>query len=279
MRYYQWITWGFGGVIPPLLGPFMMYQQRKWNIAYCFYVMTGISVMFLIAAPFIPTDANAVDRQKEGHGFKKYVSLQIQGMKQALKIKPLSSTLRFYFLVMMTTPSFSIYLHDLYDFTNDWDIGVSIGCLFSLTITTICYKMLCENTSSRNITLGALCIQLCSYAFSLVVFQLNLQEWYLGGFLQSTLLDMPWFFLLWLPAYVQVTKMCPSDVESIFNAVIYTMFYGSFQVVGRILGLLMTQIFKDIGMRDKANITLCISIAVGFCLMQMHFRKMLPTRA
>lgn len=77
MRYYQWITWGFGGIIPPLLGPFMMYQQRDWPIAYCYYVLTGISFMFLVAAPFIPTDANALERQKEGHGFKKYVSLQI----------------------------------------------------------------------------------------------------------------------------------------------------------------------------------------------------------
>ena len=179
---------------------------------------------------------------------------------------------------MLSTPSFSIYLHDLYDFTNNWDIGTSIACLISLILTTMVVKMLLEDTSSRHITLVALCIQLCSYIFSMVLFGLDLEKHYLLGLLQSSLLDMPWFFLLWLPAYVQVTKMCPSDVESIFNAVIYTMFYGSFQVVGRIIGLLMTQFFKDCGLRDLVNIELCISIAILCCFIQMYYRKMLPTR-
>lgn len=139
MRYFQWITWSLGGIIPVLIGPFCLFQQHEFACSTLYFVLAGSSALMLIAAFFIPTDVRTIQRKEEQLGFWRYCELQIAGTKQALQIKPLRRNLQFYLLVALTTPTFQVYLGDMYNNTNDWDVLTSVVCCVTLVGTTMVY--------------------------------------------------------------------------------------------------------------------------------------------
>jgi hypothetical protein len=84
MRYFQWLSWSIGGIVPVLIGPYCLFEQHKFNISTLYFVLAGSSCLMLVAAFFIPTDVRTIQRKEENLGFWKYCELQMAGTRQAL---------------------------------------------------------------------------------------------------------------------------------------------------------------------------------------------------
>jgi glucan phosphoethanolaminetransferase (alkaline phosphatase superfamily) len=100
--------------------------------------------------------------------------MQIEGTKNALKLKPLRKTLLFYTWVMLLTPTFQVYLGDIFGNTNPRDIfaeSVAACCLIAITVV---YQVFLEEVSPAVTTAVALLVQIISYCLSIVVFSFNL---------------------------------------------------------------------------------------------------------
>ena len=116
-----------------------------------------------------------------------------------------------------------------------------------------------------------------SYIWSIVVFNDHLYEWYLGGMLQAAFLDTVWLCLIWLPAYVSITKMIPSDVELVMNAIVATLQFGSLQIFGRLISLALTEILLQFGLADFTVLTIVFGIAILAAFYQMIKCRLLAT--
>lgn len=109
---------------------------------------------------------------------------------------------------MFTTPTFQVYMGDKYNNTADQDLITSCGYCFMLIIVTAFFSFVLENREARRITLAALIIEIISLVLSTFVIVFG-KAYYWEGFFQSLFLDLMYMSLLWMPAYVQVTKMIP----------------------------------------------------------------------
>jgi hypothetical protein len=106
-----------------------------------------------------------------------------------------------------------------------------------------------------------------SIFLSIFVVKFNAQIYYVGLF-QTGILDTSYKTLLWMPAYVQVTKMIPSDVEVFINSIVKTLQAGSMQVWGRLLGTGLIVIFEQFRHIDKMHsciIVMLIAMASIIC--------------
>ena len=68
---------------------------------------------------------------------------------------------------------------------------------------------------------------------------------------------------IWLPAYVNVTKMIPADIEVVVNSIVQTMQAGSSQVIGRLLTVGISEAFLASfkGLTDIQAISITLAIA------------------
>jgi len=99
-----------------------------------------------------------------------------------------------------------------------------------------------------------------------------------GGLIQYAVFDSVYRTLLWMPAYVQVTKMIPSDVEATTNGILKTLQAGSTQVYGRLLAVCLTQLCVELGLRYYIAIILVLILAFILALVQLALLGLLATR-
>ena len=124
---------------------------------------------------------------------------------------------------MLLTPTFQVYLGDIYNNTNKQDIIAETCISSSLVVVTVIYSIWLENKEPRRIIFVSLIIVMVSYCLSVYVFAEVMYQWYIVGLIQATFLDTVYKMLMWLPAYVLVTKMIPHEVETILNAFVKTL--------------------------------------------------------
>jgi len=145
---------------------------------------------------------------------------------------------------MLITPTFQVYLGDVFNNTNPEDILAACCISCALVGITVVYSIWLEGKEARTITAIALIVEIPSYFMSIYVFSDSMSNeigpWYWVGLVQAALLDTVYKSLMWMPAYVQVTKMIPADVEVVINSIVKTMQAGSIQVYGRLLGTGLT---------------------------------------
>jgi len=145
LRYFEWITWSLGGIIPVILGPLVLYQAFEMSVTSEFYVIVLNAFCLMVAALFLPRSQSMEEEMAD-----KQISVaernrfQVTGVKEALKIKPLRRTLIFYAIVMVGTPTFQVYLGDIYNNNATEDI-ISESC-FCCTLVgiTIIYSFFLE---------------------------------------------------------------------------------------------------------------------------------------
>lgn len=181
---------------------------------------------------------------------------------------------------MLLTPTFQVYMGDLYNNSNKFDLLSDTIINAAIILVTIFYSFFLEDKESRRVCALALILEILSMVWGMWCYTdfEDKYETYWLGVIQAGLLDTPYKCLFWMPAYIYVGKMTPTDVETAINSIVKTLQAGSMQCYGRILCIGMTQLLmmaKSLD-RDQAVIV-TIAIAILFTFLQLLLVPMLAT--
>lgn len=120
----------FGGIIPNIIAGLLATLTPYYQFAFFFPSMLGLVVS--ITSIFLEEKSEYLD-QFNKLPFKSRFALTIKTLKQALTLKQLSSTLTFYTIFMLITPSYKDYLDYFYNFAIPLDASMEIivfSCVF-----------------------------------------------------------------------------------------------------------------------------------------------------
>ena len=123
---------------------------------------------------------------------------------------------------MLLTPTFQVYLGDFYQSSSKFGLISDTLCNGSLILNTFIFYACLQNLEVRAVAIASLFFEFVSYIFSCWVFSENKADWYWGGLMQAACFDTTYKCLMWLPAYIVVTKLIPADVEVVMDGVIKT---------------------------------------------------------
>lgn len=64
LRYFEWLSWGVGGIIPELLGPLLFIGKLGWSSNIVFYILAVNAGFMIYLAILIPEYDSESQRQR-----------------------------------------------------------------------------------------------------------------------------------------------------------------------------------------------------------------------
>jgi hypothetical protein len=185
--------------------------------------------------------------------------MQSEGLKQAFRIAPLRSTMKFYLTVMLIIPTFQTFYVDVYITKIEFSV-INVSCtVLIVLVVTITYKIWFENKEAKNLVRIGLAFLSVHYLAAFVIFHYGRSDLYF--LLIKTALFEVYNAFVWLTGFVLIAKMVPPEVSITVMAIYQTIFFCSQFVFGRLLAALLSYLGTLV---FESSWSLTIMFLIGF---------------